>query len=70
MAAVDEVVFHQILGRHRFCDRATPAVGLLSDGMVDHKPLCVHQIRCGVDLLLYDLAGTSRRLSSSSRERS
>lgn len=34
MAAVDEVVFHQILGWHHFYDRATPAVGLLSDGLL------------------------------------
>lgn len=116
MAAVDEVVFHQILGWHHFYDRATPAVGLLSDellhaaelvavgggffwfadprrrgalvplaawggfllgagafqlfdGVVDHKVLRVHQIRYGVDLLPHDLPGTSRRLSSCSRER-
>lgn len=34
MAAVDEVVFHQILGWHHFYDRSTPAVGLLSDGLL------------------------------------
>ena len=34
MAAVDEIVFHQILGWHHFYDRATPAVGLLSDGLL------------------------------------
>jgi uncharacterized membrane protein len=34
MAAVDEVVFHQLLGWHHFYDRATPAVGLLSDGLL------------------------------------
>ncbi|MFC4857184.1 DUF2243 domain-containing protein [Actinophytocola glycyrrhizae] len=34
MAAVDEVVFHQILAWHHFYDRATPAVGLLSDGLL------------------------------------
>lgn len=34
MAAVDEIVFHQLLGWHHFFDRATPAVGLLSDGLL------------------------------------
>ncbi|WP_438696185.1 DUF2243 domain-containing protein, partial [Streptomyces alkaliphilus] len=34
MAAVDEIVFHQILGWHHFWDRSTPAVGLMSDGLL------------------------------------
>jgi uncharacterized membrane protein len=34
MAAVDEVVFHQILAWHHFYDRGTPAAGLLSDGLL------------------------------------
>jgi len=34
MAAVDEVVFHQMLGWHHFYDRSTPQVGLLSDGLL------------------------------------
>ena len=34
MAAVDEIVFHQILGWHHFYDRSTPAVGLASDGFL------------------------------------
>jgi uncharacterized membrane protein len=34
MAAVDEIVFHQILGWHHFYDRATTSVGLLSDGLL------------------------------------
>ncbi|MBT2442093.1 DUF2243 domain-containing protein [Streptomyces sp. ISL-36] len=34
MAAVDEIVFHQILGWHHFYDRSTPSVGLLSDGLL------------------------------------
>jgi len=33
-AAVDEIVFHQLLGWHHFYDRATPAIGLLSDGLL------------------------------------
>ncbi|MCG8925535.1 DUF2243 domain-containing protein [Lentzea sp. CC55] len=102
MAAVDEIVFHQILAWHHFFDRSTPAVGLVSDGLlhtaellglvagfvlyadlrrrralapahavaglflglggfqlfdgiVDHKVLRLHQVRYGVDLLVYDL---------------
>ena len=34
MAAVDEIVFHQILAWHHFYDGATPAIGLLSDGIL------------------------------------
>ena len=34
MAAVDELVFHQILGWHHFYDRSTSAVGLASDGFL------------------------------------
>jgi len=34
MAAVDEIVFHQILGWHHFYDRSTPAIGLLTDGLL------------------------------------
>jgi uncharacterized membrane protein len=34
MAAVDELVFHQILGWHHFYDRSTPRVGLMSDGFL------------------------------------
>ncbi|PZG01568.1 DUF2243 domain-containing protein [Micromonospora deserti] len=34
VAAVDEIVFHQVLGWHHFYDRSTPAVGLLSDGLL------------------------------------
>lgn len=34
MAAVDEIVFHQILGWHHFYDGSTLAVGLLSDGLL------------------------------------
>lgn len=34
MAAVDEIVFHQILAWHHFFDRSTPAIGLLSDGFL------------------------------------
>jgi uncharacterized membrane protein len=34
MAAVDEVVFHQLLSWHHFYDRSTPDVSLLSDGLL------------------------------------
>ncbi|MCE7078661.1 DUF2243 domain-containing protein [Streptomyces sp. ST2-7A] len=34
MAAIDEIVFHQLLGWHHFWDRSTPAVGLMSDGLL------------------------------------
>lgn len=34
MAAVDEIVFHQLLAWHHFYDRATPAFGLFTDGLL------------------------------------
>jgi len=34
MAAVDEILFHQILAWHHFFDRSTPAIGILSDGLL------------------------------------
>ena len=34
MAAVDEIVFHQILAWHHFYDRSTLRIGLLSDGLL------------------------------------
>src|SRR3712207_693131 len=34
MAAVDEVVFHQLLHWHHFYDRSTPDAGLVSDGLL------------------------------------
>lgn len=39
MAAVDEILFHQILAWHHFFDRATPAIGLLSDGLLHSAEL-------------------------------
>lgn len=34
MAAVDEIIFHQILAWHHFYDRSTPEIGLLTDGLL------------------------------------
>ena len=34
MAAIDEIVFHQILAWHHFYDRSTSDVALLSDGLL------------------------------------
>jgi uncharacterized membrane protein len=34
MAAVDEIIFHQLLAWHHFYDQATPTIGLLSDGLL------------------------------------
>jgi uncharacterized membrane protein len=34
MAAVDEIVFHQILAWHHFYDRSTSDIALLSDGLL------------------------------------
>ncbi len=34
MAAIDEIVFHQVLAWHHFYDQSTPAISLLSDGLL------------------------------------
>lgn len=34
MAAVDEIVFHQVLAWHHFYDRSTTDIGLLIDGLL------------------------------------
>lgn len=34
MAAIDEIIFHQVLQWHHFFDQATPTIGLLSDGLL------------------------------------
>ncbi|GAA3946367.1 DUF2243 domain-containing protein [Allohahella marinimesophila] len=34
MAAVDEIIFHQLLGWHHFYDGSTPVIGLMSDGFL------------------------------------
>lgn len=34
MAGVDEIVFHQLLAWHHFYDQSTPAISLLSDGLL------------------------------------
>lgn len=34
MAAVDQIIFHQLLRWHHFFDHATPAIGVLSDGLL------------------------------------
>jgi len=34
MAAVDTIVFHQLLNWHHFYDRSTPDISLLSDGLL------------------------------------
>lgn len=39
MAAVDQIVFHQVLAWHHFYDRSTPSIGLLSDGLLHSAEL-------------------------------
>ncbi|MET8229782.1 DUF2243 domain-containing protein [Micromonospora sp. NPDC005298] len=41
MAAVDEIVFHQLLAWHHFYDRSTPSVALLSDGLLHAAELII-----------------------------
>lgn len=56
MAAVDEIVFHQLLAWHHFYDRSTPAIGLLSDGLLHSAELIV--LVAGA-FLLFDLGRRS-----------
>jgi len=41
MAAIDEIVFHQLLHWHHFYDRSTPDTGLVSDGVLHAAELVV-----------------------------
>lgn len=41
MAAVDEIVFHQLLQWHHFFDHSTPTVGIISDGLLHAAELLV-----------------------------
>jgi|SRR5690625_4916394 len=62
MAAVDEIVFHQILAWHHFYDRSTHDIALLSDGLL-HAAELVMLVAGGY--LLVDLA-RSRTLHGAS----
>lgn len=50
MAAVDEIIFHQLLAWHHFYDGDTPEVGLLTDGLLHAAELVA--IVAGFFLLL------------------
>jgi uncharacterized membrane protein len=39
MAAVDQIIFHQVLAWHHFYDRSTSTIGLLSDGLLHSAEL-------------------------------
>lgn len=41
IAAIDEIVFHQILAWHHFYDTSTPDIALLSDGLLHAAELFV-----------------------------
>lgn len=41
MAALDEIVFHQILAWHHFFDKSTPTIGLISDGLLHSAELII-----------------------------
>lgn len=53
MAAVDEIVFHQLLRWHHFYDRSTPDVGIVSDGFLHAAELVAVVVGAA---LLVDLA--------------
>lgn len=57
MAGIDEIVFHQLLQWHHFFDRATPAIGIVSDGLLNSAELLA--IVIGASLLI-DLAHRRR----------
>ena len=60
VAAVDEIGLHQLLAWHHFYDRATPAVGLFSDGLF-HAAQILAMI--AASFMLVDL-GRAGRLAS------
>ncbi|MGK5637533.1 DUF2243 domain-containing protein [Streptomyces sp. URMC 126] len=60
MAAVDEIVFHQILHWHHFFDRSTRGLGLVSDGLLHTGELLALVAAC---FLLADL-GRRRALAA------
>ena len=41
MAAIDEIIFHQILQWHHFFDQSTHTIGILSDGLLHAAELIV-----------------------------
>lgn len=41
MAALDEIIFHQLLAWHHFYDRSTPLVALMSDGFLHAGELII-----------------------------
>lgn len=41
MAAVDEIVFHQLLQWHHFFDQSTPMIGIFSDGILHAAELII-----------------------------
>ncbi len=50
MAAIDEIVFHQLLAWHHFYDRSTLAIALLSDGLLHATELLM--LAAGVYLFM------------------
>ncbi len=60
MAAVDEIVFHQLLSWHHFYDRSTTAIALLSDGLL-HAAELIAIIAGGYALLELHGRGTLAR---------
>lgn len=63
MAAVDEVVFHQLLRWHHFYDRSTPDVAIFSDGLL-HAAELVALVAGFVWLLDQQRAGRLHRPSA------
>ena len=50
MAAIDEIIFHQVLAWHHFYDKSTPDIALLTDGLLHAAELIM--IVAGFFLLL------------------
>ncbi|SFC35816.1 Uncharacterized membrane protein [Parapedobacter composti] len=51
MAAVDEIIFHQLLAWHHFYDQSTTDVGLMADGLLHAAELLA--ITAGFFMLLH-----------------
>lgn len=59
MAAVDEIIFHQLLAWHHFYDRSTTDIGLMTDGLLHAAELLAIS---AAFIMLLDL-GRRRQLS-------
>lgn len=54
MAAIDEIIFHQVLGWHHFVESSSSALALASDGLLHTVELVLLTVGAGILLHLHD----------------